>query len=173
MEDILGFNDRLLPQLKQTKVFDPAAESTLYSMDDITDDEEGIATFQNAAMSHVDKERYELPRTRSQSLEIPSSKPSKAQTNWRFGIGNLVYAHKGKVVPCWFPGIIEAKTKKGFTVKFLAEFGVEDCVAGNMMMYKDYTTKKETDGEKFYEVPKKIQINFLEAQQEVKRLSQP
>ena len=57
---------------------------------------------------HNDKNRYDLPRTRSQSFEAALTKPK----NTHFQVGQLVYAHKGRTVPCWFPGVVEANTKK-------------------------------------------------------------
>ena len=165
MEDILSFNAGLLPQVEQCKVFDPAAG--MNGTDDDDSDDEGIKTFQNAALVHVDTNRYDLPRTRSQSLEAVSTKPKNAH----FQVGQLVYAHKGRTVPCWFPGVVEANTKKGFKVKFLGEFGVEDCVASNMMLFIDYTTRKEKDSSKFYEVPEKIRHSFTEAQKKILKLS--
>ena len=165
MDDILGFNAGLLPQVKQCKVFDPAVG--LADTDEDSDDE-GIKTFQQAAFKHVDKNRYDLPRTRSQSLEVATITPKKAL----FKVGQLVYAHKGKTVPCWFPGIVEANSKKGFKIKFLGEFGVEDCVASNMMLFEDFTTRKEKDSsKKFYEVPENIRHFYTAAHKEIHKLS--
>ena len=124
--------------------------------DELTDDE-GIATFKKAAMN---QDGYELPRTRSHSeLE-------KRAFSRRFVIGNLVYAHKGKLVPCWFPRVVEKKTKKGYKVKFLAESGFQDCVTSNMMMYDNYADLREQDGGKLFMVPERIESNFLAAKEE-------
>ena len=143
-------NEQLIQTVKQS-IFNPEK-----LVDELTDDE-GIATFKKAAMNH---DGYELPRTRSHS-ELEKSVSSR-----RFIIGKLVYAHKGKLVPCWFPGVVEKKTKKGYKIKFLAEFGFQDCVTSNMMMFDDYADLKEQDGGKLFMIPERIESNFLAAKEE-------
>ena len=57
-----------------------------------------------------------------------------------------MFAHKGKLIPCWFPGIVMEKSKKGFKIEFYAGLEKEDCVTGNMMLYSDNEQKKKNVG---------------------------
>ena len=180
LEDMLGFTESLLPIPKETVLFNPAAP---LSSEVESNSDDGTTFFKRTAMSKADDDRYVLPRTRSQSKSVdtarstpvPSTSSNKAVaapatkgTKGGFSKGDVVYAHKGKVVPCWFPGVVSVKGKKGtYKVKFFADFGMEDCVTSNIMMYSEFTTRKEEGADKkLFEVPKKISLNFKEAQQQ-------
>ena len=164
LDALFGFNDELLPTIIHTKVFDP--ECSLSATTDILTDEEGISTFQVAAMSKANPKRYELPRTRSQSSVDNEEAASKSLK--KFSVGNLVYARKGKTVPCWFPGIVKKRAKKGYSIQFLSNLGTEDCVTSNMMVYEDYTKHAKKDGK--FDVPENLKVQFNEAQKEVLKM---
>ena len=106
---------------------------------------------------------YSIPRTRSHTKADMSDadKLENIQEKSLFAIGDLVFAHKGKTVPCWFPGKVVQKSKKGFKVEFYAGLGKEDCVTGNMMLYSDYDQKKKTGSKsKLFQIPKKMEEDF-------------
>ena len=110
LDALLGVSEQC-PANRKTYLFDPEActnerESLDATVEDQDSDDDGTAAFLLEATGNADK--YELPRTRSQSQEL-------AQSSTRLKIGSLVYAHRGKTVPCWFPGVIMKITKKGFT----------------------------------------------------------
>ena len=79
--------------------------------------------------------------------------------------GDLVYAHKGKIVPFWFLGVVREKAKKGFfKIDFLAHFGQEICPIANIMQFGEYADKKQNDmNSKLFTVPKKFSLNFENA----------
>ena len=168
LDDLLGFTAGLMPKSKQAKLFDPniIVQSSSSAIDSGDSDDDGTGLFKTTAMSKVDKNSYEIPRTRSQSnsLEYPN-KAKKSPHKKSYKKGDLIYAHKGKVVPCWFPGLISSKGKNGtFRIQFLADFGQKDCVASSMMPFQDYATREVEDAEKkLFVVPKKLFINFSEA----------
>ena len=138
LDDLLGFNASLIEKPKQDKLFDPSLPSSLPSSSaiDSGDSDDGTSLFKSTAMSKSNN-TYELRKTRSQSESL--SKESAIA----FKKGELVFAHKGKVVPCWFPGVVESRNKNGsFKVKFLADFGQKDCVTSSMMSFKDYAVSE-------------------------------
>ena len=77
-------------------------------------------------------------------------------------VGKVVVAHKGKLIPCWFPGKVEEKTSKGYLVKFLAKFESEDCTMKNIMSFDEYLARKnETTA--LFRVPAKLKTDHEEA----------
>ena len=172
LDDMLGFTNLLIPKPKDTVLFDPSANPSSSELDS----DDGISFFQKKAISNSLTNRCELGRTRSQSKSLeagvslspePTRKKSAAKAI-KIKKGDLVYGHKGKIIPCWFPGTVVSIGKKGtLKVKFLAEFGQADCVSSNVMLFGEYATRKKTDVNKaLFEVPKKISLNFKEAQQQ-------
>ena len=172
LDDMLGFTNLLIPKPKDTVLFDPSANPSSSELDS----DDGISFFQKKAISNSLTNRCELGRTRSQSKSLeagvslspePTRKKSAAKAV-KIKKGDLVYGHKGKIIPCWFPGTVVSIGKKGtLKVKFLAEFGQADCVSSNVMLFGEYATRKKTDVNKaLFEVPKKISLNFKEAQQQ-------
>ena len=127
-------------------------------------DEDGTEVFRRQAQQC--SPGYTIPRTRSHTnADLSPSEADKAdkpeKTKSLFAIGDLVFAHKGKLIPCWFPGIVMEKSKKGFKIEFYAGLGKEDCVTGNMMLYSDYEQKKKNGSKsKLFQIPKKMEEDF-------------
>ena len=42
-------------------------------------------------------------------------------------VGKKVVAHKGKLVPCWFPGIVKNICPKGVVVEFFSNLSIHVC----------------------------------------------
>ena len=128
-------------------------------------DEDGTEVFRRQAQQC--SPGYTIPRTRSHTKADMSEAdqaemPEKCtQEKSLYYIGDLVFAHKGKIIPCWFPGIVLEKSKKGFKIEFYAGLGKEDCVTGNMMLYSDYEQKKKNGAKsKLFQIPKKMEEEF-------------
>ena len=128
-------------------------------------DEDGTEVFRRQAQQC--SPGYTIPRTRSHTKADMSEAdqaemPEKTtQEKSLFSIGDLVFAHKGKIIPCWFPGLVLEKCKKGFKIEFYAGLGKEDCVTGNMMLYSDYDQKKKNGAKsKLFQIPKKMEEDF-------------
>ena len=84
----------------------------------------------------------------------------------QFEKDDLVFAHKAKVVPFWFPGVVTGKAKRGGQLKinFLADFGFADCPLDNIMLYSDYEKNKEqAQNKNLFKVPKKYEPNYNSA----------
>ena len=142
----------------------PSSLGLCSSMEDSDDD--GTAVFRRQAQEC--SPGYHIPRTRSQNKAdlsmIEADGPENTQKKTLFGIGDFVFAHKGKMIPCWFPGTVQEQTKKGFKVDFFAGFGQEDCVIGNMMPFLDYEQKKKNGAKsKLFQIPKKFEEDFVKA----------
>ena len=176
--EMLDFSSTLVPNDNPLPIFD-----LLQSEES---DEDGTSLFKKQAVCTA----YTLPRTRSQTkadqpdveknksvndlakkLSLNRAEPlSKIKDMNRskkpgLAIGDLVFAHKGQSVPCWFPGVLIKKGKRGqFKVNFFADFGEEDCAPNNIMPYDDYDRRKsEGKTTKFFGVPKKFEPNFEKA----------
>ena len=183
LDEMMGFSNGLIPKARDLlPLFDPALVDTNLLESDDTSDGEGTSLFKTQALQHGSP-RYQIPRTRSQSKadeseRTPSQKLRLTQgmpinnimdtINRKkpgFTLGDLVYAHKGQKIPCWFPGLVTEKGKKGmFKVNFLADFGQEFCAIGSIMQFVDYEKrKKEEKNLKLYEIPKKFELNFEKA----------
>ena len=128
-------------------------------------DEDGTEVFRRQAQQC--SPGYTIPRTRSHTKADMSEAdqadmPEKTtQETSPFSIGGLVFAHKSRIIPCWFPGLVLEKSKKGFKIEFYAGLGKEDCVTGNMMLYSDYDQKKKNGAKsKLFQIPKKMEEDF-------------
>ena len=73
--------------------------------------------------------------------------------------GKIVFAHKGKSVPFWFPGKVLKKTTKGYEVEFFFRSGVKICTEKNIMPY----FMKKNDNSALFKIPAKYKIDFDEA----------
>ena len=180
LEEMMGFSNNLVRGKEPVPLFDPESIS-VNLLEPESDDSEGDGTSLFKTQALQGSPGYRIPRTRSQtkadqSNTEPARKLSLKQgdavniimdTVWKTELdqGDLVFAHKGKAVPCWFPGLVTGKTKKGlFSVAFLADFGQENCPRGNIMPFGEYETKKEEGKDrKLFEVPKKLEPNFQKA----------
>ena len=76
--------------------------------------------------------------------------------------GKVVFAHKGKTIPCWFPGKVLRKSKKGYDVEFYASLGFETCTLRNVMSYEEYFLKKK-ENSPLFKMPTKLRQKFEEA----------
>ena len=127
-------------------------------------DEDGTEVFRRKALQS--SPGYSIPRTRSHTkADMSQSDTGHAdkttQEKSPFAIGDTVFAHKGKTVPCWFPGRILEKSKKGFKIQFYAGLGKEDCLTGNMMLYSEYQQKKmNASKSKLFQIQKKLEEDF-------------
>ena len=83
-------------------------------------------------------------QTRSQNVEL---------------VGKMVFAHKGKTIPCWFPGKVVNKNEKGYEILFFGTFGKEVCIEKNIMIHEDYLLKKN-DSSLLFKVPLKYKSCF-------------
>ena len=136
-------------------VFDP--ENVGADKSDIeTDSDEGQSIFRCKALSVAKECDVPMVRTRS---ETSSQNVEK--------VGKLVFAHKGKTVPFWFPGKVTKKTNKGYEVEFLTYFGTEECTEKNIMLREDYLLKKN-DSSSLFKVPAKHRTSFEEAMKQLK-----
>ena len=106
-----------------------------------TDSDEGQA-FREKALLARKEPPANLVRTRSQT----SSENDL--------VGKIVFAHKGKSVPFWFPGKVLKKTTKGYEIEFLTRFGVEVCTSKNVMPY-DYYFMNKGDSSALFKIPAK------------------
>jgi len=163
LDALLGVSEQC-PANRKTYLFDPEActnerESLDSTVEDQDSDDDGTAAFLLEATGNADK--YELPRTRSQSQEL-------AQSLTRLKIGSLVYAHREKTVPCWFPGVIMKITKKGFRVQFLEKMGEFDCVITSVKKFEDCDMDVSSDAHS--SIPSHLQRKFEAAVQEALKL---
>ena len=122
-----------------------------------TDSDEGQA-FREKALLARKEPPANLVRTRSQT----SSENDL--------VGKIVFAHKGKSVPFWFPGKVLKKTTKGYEIEFLTRFGVEVCTSKNVMPY-DYYFMNKGDSSALFKIPAKYKRHFEEAMDGAKELS--
>ena len=158
LDDFLGVSDQC-PTNRKTYLFDPeACANETDSLDDTvqdqdSDDDDGTAAFLAEATCNADE--YQLPRTRSQSQE-------RSQNSSRLKIGSLVYARRGKTIPCWFLGVIKKITKKGFRVQFLAKLGEHECVKGNVKKFED----RNGSSDAYSSIPTNLKQKFEDAKRE-------
>ena len=129
------------------EVFDPET----FEKDISYESDEG-EMFRQKAFSATKETPVKMVRTRSQTSQSGSGDMT----------GKLVFAHKGKTIPCWFPRRVVKKTKKGIEVQFFSEFGVEICTEKNIMLYDDYFLKKADSTSTLFKVPSKLQAKFDE-----------
>ena len=181
---MLGFSDGLVSNSNGGQLLlDPDEDLNLDSTDS-----EGTSHFKTQALKS--KPANNIPRTRSQTKADLASKEGlntsvaenipAQKLRLRHGVsvdtivdnitqtpklGDLVYAHKGKNVPFWFPGVVRDKAKKGFfKVDFLADFGQEICPISNIMQFGLYAEKKKNyTNSKLFSIPKKFSLNFENA----------
>ena len=78
-------------------------------------------------------------------------------------LGQIVVAHKGKLIRCWFPGKIEEKTSKGYLIQFLAKFESEECTQRNIMSFEEFLKKKKNEMSGMFKVPAKLRDSYEEA----------
>ena len=76
-------------------------------------------------------------------------------------VGLKVVAHKGKIVPCWFPGIVKSKCAKGYEVEFYSNLGVHVCTRKNIMSYEEFKGKNKTTA--LFKVPASLHTKFNHA----------
>ena len=130
-------------------VFDPERAGSDNS-DIETDSDEGQAFREKAILTRKETP-VQMVKTRSQTGT------EKVDLE-----GKIVFAHKGKSVPFWFPGKVLKKTTKGYEVEFFSRFGVEICTEKNIMPY-DYYFLKKNDNSALFKIPAKYKIDFDEA----------
>ena len=132
------------------EVFDPEQIDD-YDDEVESDSDEGQSAFRRKALSATSGPRGPMVKTRSQSrsqnVEL---------------VGKIVFAHKGKVVPCWFPGKVVSKTERGFEILFFGKFGTQVCTEKNILTREDYLLKKN-DSSLLFKVPSKYKSSFEEA----------
>ena len=81
-------------------------KNTSSGEDSDSDSDDGQSIFRSKATLTSKHQEVPLVRTRSQTM---SQKDDH--------LGKIVVAHKGKLIPCLFPGKIEEKTSKGYLVQ--------------------------------------------------------
>ena len=86
-----------------------------------------------------------MVKSRSQTEASQSS----SEADWT---GRIVFAHKGKKIPCWFPGRVLQKSKKGYDILFYSKMGTEACSSRNTMLYEDFFLRKD-DKSTLFKVP--------------------
>jgi len=121
-----------VPQSLAQQIYDPEKAS----QDVSEDSDEGAAAFREKALSS--------------SQEASDSDHQN---------GSWVVAHKGKVIPCWFPGQIKEKVSKGYLVQFL-DFGDHLCTAKNVMPMTEYLAKKDKTSSALFKVPANLNAKF-------------
>ena len=182
LEEMLGFSDGLVSNTNGQLLLDPDNVLDLDSTD-----EEGTNHFLSQALKS--KPVQNIPRTRSQTkadlaakqvVDTPNKIVPAQKLKLRHGVsvdtivdsitktprpGDLVFAHKGKNVQFWFPGVVQDKAKKVFfKIDFLADFGQEICPLSNIMPFEDYAERKKNDkNSKLFSVPRKFLLNFENA----------
>ena len=134
-------------------MFDPEKikdVNTKKSMEDDSDSDEG-AIFRSKALSASNATGgVAMVRTRSQTK-------SRGDLT-----GKIVFAHKGKAIPCWFPGKIGKKTNKGYMVDFFNQFEAHDCAEKNILLYDEFFLKKN-EKSALFKVPSKLKTSFENA----------
>jgi hypothetical protein len=188
LEEMMGFSDALIPRAREhLPLFDPAMVGVDTLESDDTSDGEGTSHFLSQALQG--SPGYTIPRTRSktksdlrysksdtektpsQKLRLTQGEPINTITDTinrnshEYAPGDLVYAHKGRKVPCWFPGVLTEKGKKGmFKVDFFAGLGEEFCATASLMPFVDFETrKKEGNNPKLFDIPKKFELPYENA----------
>ena len=73
-------------------------------------------------------------------------------------IDKIVVAHKGKVIPCWFPGTVKSMCPKGYVVEFFSNLGVHVCTRKNIMRYEEFCGKKKKSA--LYKAPSNLKERF-------------
>ena len=73
-------------------------------------------------------------------------------------IGKVVVAHKGKMIPCWFPGTAKSICPKGVVVEFFSNLGVHVFTQKNIMTYKEFKNMKKTST--LFKVPASFKERF-------------
>ena len=76
-------------------------------------------------------------------------------------VGKKVVAHKGKLVPCWFPGIVKSICSKGVEVEFFSNLGSHVCTRKNVMLFSAFKGKKKSSA--LYKVPSTLKRKFSDA----------
>ena len=179
---MLGFSDGLVSNSNGGQLlFDPDEDLNLDSTDS-----EGTSHFKTQALKS--KPANNIPRTRSQTKADLASKEGfntsvaenipAQKLRLRHGVsvdtiddsitqtpklGDLVYVHKGKNVPFWFPGVVRDKAKKVFLEllifwQILAKKFVQyptSCNLGYMLR-----RKKNDTNSKLFSIPKKFSLNL-------------
>ena len=137
---------------EEVEVFDPkrAAED---NGNEESDEEEG-EIFRQKARGMEQSPRMVKTRSITRSLSLSSGVEDLT--------GKVVFAHKGKTIPCWFPGKVLRKSKKGYDVEFYASLGVETCTLRNVMSYEEYFLKKK-ENSPLFKIPTKLRQKFEEA----------
>ena len=130
------------------EVFDP--EQFGKDSDESDESDEGDA-FRKKAFS-AGKSPARMVRTRSQT----------SQSNSVDMIGKIIFAHKGKSIPCWFPGKVLKKTSKGLEIEFFAQLGVQICTEKNTMLYDDFFLKRGDSSSTLFKVPLNLKDKFEE-----------
>ena len=150
---LLGFLSCMpLSGLSQTvadEVFDP--EQFGKDSDESYESDEGDA-FRRKAFSAGKKSPARMIRTRSQT----------SQSNSVDMIGKIIFAHKGKSIPCWFPGKVLKKTSKGLEIEFFSQLGVQICTEKNTMLYDDFFLKRGDSSSTLFKVPLNLKDKFEE-----------
>ena len=128
---LLGFLSSMpLSGLSNTvvdEVFDP--ESIEKDMSEDSDESDEGDAFRQKAFSAGKKSPARMVRTRSQT----------SQSNSVDMTGKIVFAHKGKSIPCFFPGKVLKTTNKGLDIEFFSELGVQICTKKKTLMYDDFS----------------------------------
>ena len=157
---MFGFSNGLISRQPNLPILIPVSRN----IEEESSDGEGTSQFISQAMQGSPV--CPIPRTRSKtkadSAKVRGTDGKHAPI---FAPGDLVFAHKGKIVPCWFPGVILEQGRKGlFKVNFLADFGQEFCSTSGLMHYDDFEARKKLEkNHKLFDVPKKFELNFKQA----------
>ena len=132
------------------EVFDPECSKDDESSDDSEDDG---AVFRKQAFAKAHNSSCNMVRTRSQT-----SKPSDVDDL----VGQVVFAHKGKSIPCWFPGRVLKKNEKGYEIEFFGNLGTEVCTSRNTIQYEEYFNATDVN-KTLFKVPSKLKKQFQDA----------
>ena len=137
---------------EEVAVFDPESATEDNGCEE-SDEEEG-KIFRQKARGMEQSPRMVKTRSITRSLSLSSVVEDLT--------GKVVFAHKGKTIPCWFPGKVLRKSKKGYDVEFYASLGVETCTLRNVMSYDEYFLKKK-ENSPLFKIPTKLRQKFEEA----------
>ena len=152
---MFGFSNGLISKQQNLPILIPVSRN----IEEESSDGEGTSQFLSQAMRGSPV--CPIPRTRSQTkADSAKVRGTDGKPAPIFAPGDLVFAHKGKIVPCWFPGVILEQGRKGlFKVNFLADFGQEFCSTSGLMHYDDFEARKRLEkNQKLFEVPKRLSL---------------
>ena len=94
-------------------------------------------------------ENAEMRRTRSQTKSLSTS-----ATGLSLAEGDIVFAHRGRKIPFWWPGKIVRKQKRGYKVEFFIQFGKEDCLSDNVVTPEQFEALKlKSANSKLFKIP--------------------